>query len=438
MSKAEQASSINDVIQTVLDEQVSIDLRPRDIALLVLIKNQIESRPDLSFSVEESELRSLGTRVNNLDIKDASGAEKRLTESLNRLMEADCLARADLNRLVNTEDTEYQLTSLGESIAEWHVEHTKFSGEPLVAILRAFNNQLTEIHLQAAETEDQEIWHSNFLPQMNFVIKDMLVNIQRHQRELDRQHESLRAFIPSLLNENSESSIKLCEERLSHVIKTIDDLQEVTLASSSIAFGLLDQIQYEGERKIIHGVDRVCQDIARRLQSIVQWTSQRAEDWVEHYGVVHSFLRGVIRVDRYRRLTDSLKKAIASPPDWTFVVPNEPKFMRMREDVLQQSRTRIAPRRPRSGYKQTSVEVAEDQLPERLLFILNQSIAMGEARWSAIAKLALAEGATEEEVMSHLPWLMGKMIEAGQLDDSCRDWTSVSSVLTIQELKVNS
>ena len=438
MSKPDQARSINDVIQTVLDEQVSIDLRPRDIALLVLIKNQIESRPDLSFSVEESELRSLGTRVDNLDIKDSSGAEKRLTESLNRLMKANCLARADLNRLVNTEDTEYQLTALGESIVVWHVEHTKFSGEPLVAILRAFNNQLTEIHLQAVETEDQEIWRNNFLPQMNFVIKDMLVNIQRHQRELDRQHESLRAFIPSLLNENSESSIELCEERLSHVIKTIDDLQEVTLASSSIAFGLLDQIQDEGERKIIHGVDRVCQDIARRLQSIVQWTSQRAEDWVEHYGVVHSFLRGVIRVDRYRRLTDSLKKAIASPPDWTFVVPNEPKFMRMREDVLQQSRTRIAPRRPRSGYKQTSVEVAEDQLPERLLFILNQSIAMGEARWSAIAKLALAEGATEEEVMSHLPWLMGKMIEAGQLDDSCRDWTSVSSVLTIQELKVNS
>jgi len=438
MSKADQASSINDVIQTVLDEQVSVDLRPRDIALLILIRNQIESRLDLSFSVEEGELRSLGTKVDNLDIKDASGAEKRLTESLNRLMKADCLARADLNRLVNTEDTEYQLTSLGESIATWHVEHTKFSGEPLVAILRAFNNQLTEIHLQAAETEDQEIWHNDLLPQMNFVIKDMLVNIQRHQRELDRQHESLRAFIPSLLNKNSEASIELCEERLSHVIKTIDDLQEVTLASSSIAFGLLDQIQHEGERKIIHGVDRVCQDIARRLQSIVQWTSQRAEDWVEHYSVVHSFLRGVIRVDRYRRLTESLKQAIAAPPDWTFAVPNEPKFMRMREDVLQRSRTRIAPRRPRSSYKQPSVEVTEDQLPDRLLAMLNQSIAMGEARWSAIAKLALAEGATEEEVMSHLPWLMGKMIETSHLDDSCRNWTSVSDVLTVQELKVNS
>jgi len=438
MMQQDQNISVNDIIQTVLDDQVSVDLRPRDVAFLVLIRHQIDSRLDLSFSIEGLELRTLSSRIDNLDVKDITGSEKRLTESLNRLIRADCLTRSDLNRLSNSDDIEYQLTSLGENVANWHFEHTKFTGEPLAAILRAFNSQLVEIHLRSKEADTEEEWRSEVLIQMQVVIKDMLVNIQRHQRELDKQHEALRAFIPSLLNESSESSIDLCEQQLSQAIRTIEDLYEVTLTASSKAYDLLDQIQADGESKNIPDVDHICQSISRRMESIAQWTSQRVVDWVEHHGVVHSFLRSVIRVDRQRRLTESLKKSIASPPEWSFAITSEPPFMRMREDALQKSRKRTAPRMPKKKYIRETDEMHEDEMPARLFDLFERCIADGEASWSQIVLMALENGEKEEEIIAHLPWLMGKMIDAGQVESTSREWKAVTNSLQLQELKVRS
>lgn len=128
MTEQSTQPGINEILQTVLDDDITVDLRPRDVALLVLIRHQTDSRMDLSFAIEQGELRALAARVDSLDVKDPAGSEKRLTESLNRLIRANCLARADLTRLRSTEDTEYQLTSLGENIASWHIEHTRFTG----------------------------------------------------------------------------------------------------------------------------------------------------------------------------------------------------------------------------------------------------------------------------------------------------------------------
>jgi chromosome partition protein MukF len=427
---------VNEIIQTVLDDGLSLDLRPRDVALLVLIRHRMESRMDLSFTVEGGELRMLAAKVDSLDVRDQAGAEKRLTESLNRLIRANCLARADLTRLRSTDDTEYQLTSLGESVASWHIEHTRFSGEPLAAILQAFNGQLLDMHAKALDLVDEDAWRREILLQMQVVLKDMLINVQRHQRELDRQHEALRAFIPTLLTENSETSIDLCESQLVQVILTIDDLQEVTLSSSSKAYELLDQIERAGESKKIDGVSQVCQDITRRMHSIVHWTAQRAIDWVEHHGVVHDFLRSVIRVDRQRRLTEALKKAIATPPEWSLSISREPRLIRMREDVKQKVRARTAPRAPRKDYVQEKETIPEDDLPDRLKAMLAQRIAGGEARWSDIVAAAIMDGVDPDEILAHLSWFMGEMVQAGKVDLKERTWVPVAKGLHMEELRI--
>jgi len=436
LNKPGQQTAVNDIIQTVLDEQLALDLRPRDVALLVLIRHQIDSRMDLSFAVEEGVLRTLAARVDSLDVKDPAGTEKRLTESLNRLIRANCLARADLSRLHSTKDTEYQLPSLGENIAAWHIEHTRFTGEPLAAILQAFNSQLIDLHGKALELDDDEEWRKEILLQMQVVLKDMLLNVQRHQRELDRQHEALRAFIPTLLTENSETSIERCETQLAQVIRTIDDLQEVTLSASSKAYELLDQIEIVGENKKIEGVSQVCQDIGRRMHSIVNWTAQRATNWVEHHSVVHDFLRSVIRVDRQRRLTEALKRAIATPPDWTLTNAREPWLYRMREDVRQAASQRTAPRLPRRDYFQEKEVVLEDDLPDRLKALLEQRLGTGDVRWSELAQSVIADGVPPDDLMTHLPWLMGEMVKSGSVDANERTWVSVADCLRIEELRI--
>ncbi len=429
-------AGVNEIIQTVLDEGLSLDLWPRDVALLVLIQQKMSSGEGFSFAMEGGELRSLAAKVDGLEVKDSSGTEKRLTESINRLIRADCLARADLSRLRNVEDTEYQLTSLGESIASWHIEHTRFSGEPLAAILQVFNGQIVDLHTKALNLDGNEDWRREILMPMQVVLKDMLVNVQRHQRELDRQHEALRAFIPTLLTESSEASIDQCEQQLAHVIRTIDDLQEVTLTSSSKAFELIYQIEIAGENKKIEGISPVCQDISRRMNSIVQWTAQRATDWVEHHGVVHDFLRSVIRIDRQRRLTEALKHAIAIPPDWSLMISREPRLIRMREDVQQKGRTKSAPRLPRRDYSQEKVPHVEDELPGRLKALLDQRLAEGEVRWSEVVTTVIAEGADPDNVFAHLSWLMGEMVRSGKIDGGERVWVPVANGMRMEELRI--
>lgn len=431
--------SLSAIVQPILEEDRRLDLSSRDIALLAMIRHEIqadyEGLPTLSYSA----IQTLSSRLDLLDVKDEQKAERRLSESLTRLMKAGCVARADMTRLRLSSDAEYQLTSLGEAVAEWHVEQTRFSGEPLTAIFRAFINQLARIAEDAEKAVSSNDWHFDVIMQTQHVLRDMLVSIQRHQKDLDRQHAEMREFIPTLLTRSSEISIDECEEQLAQVIRTIEDLQEAVLSSSSTAFALIDRIETLAKPYAPKGLDAIYNDLFRRLQSINQWTTQRAIDWFEHHNVVHAFLRTVIRVDRQRRLTDSLKRSIATDPGWTLEVADETPFIRMRSDVTRESSSKQSPRvlKASQARNREFSEIAPDELPGILIGFLHADLAgVGEARASCL--LSRAANTTQDNLMliPHFPWLIGVMAQTGTLEPKVRNWETIVEGIDIEELKV--
>ncbi len=419
----------------IMDVGVTIELRPRDIALVVLTRQRIQMRGDGAISLSEGEIRGLAKRIDELDISDPAGAEKRVTESLTRLMRAECLTRADMRRLTLEEDTELQLTSLGEDIADWHLEHGQFSGEPLTAILRAFTQQLARLAEEAEKAGSQKAWEECVVSPMKHVLKDMLVSVQRHQKELDRQHEGLRSFIPTLLSESSEASIELCEQKLGEVITTIHDLHEVTLSSTTAASTLLARIESIGEPVSITGLPQSCEEIERRLQSISQWTNQRLADWGEHHRVVHDFLRDVVRIDRSRRLTEALKHAVAENPTWTLTVADSAYFVRL-PIALGEARPIAAPRRKREDHCREVTVVALDDLRERLDGLLKEAVRSGEARMSTLLASVVSGGVTFPMVAAKTPWLVAQLASAGRVDESARSWVSIGAGAEVEELRV--
>jgi len=425
------------VVQSILEEGRNIFLPPRDIALLLLIWNYVKTQKNLVFTVTEHEIRHLATRLDGLDLKDTQGAERRYTESLTRLLKCECLSRADINRLAQSEDTEYQLTALGEGVASWHFEHERFSGEPLTAILRAFNTHLTSIALIAEKVESPEDWHKDVIMQMQVVLNNMLVDVRRHQQELDRQHDHLRQFIPSLLTESSEESIKFCENKLAQVITTINDLMEVTLAAANTASQQLEKIEKIGLSQGYPKTEQVCGELDRRLSSVMHWTSQRANDWVEHHNVVHEFLRGIVNIDRRRRLTEALKRAVASEPLWTIKLTDEFYMIKFREVEHKETERHLLPRRPKKGYSPQSEEISVDNVPTILETILVEEIQDGELILSRMLRKACAQGITEGRVISKIPWLIGKMIERGAVDKKTRPLEVITDILEVEELKVS-
>ncbi|NOT20417.1 MAG: hypothetical protein HOP24_09135 [Sideroxydans sp.] len=439
-------SSILSVVQTILEEERSLDLTSRDIALLVLIRHELNSGDDSELSIPYSTIQALHSRLDSIEAGGSQNPERRLTESLARLIKTECVTKADMTRIRLTVDTEYQLTTIGESVAEWHLMQSEFSGEPLTAIFRSFISQLMLIAGDAEKAQSQEDWQSNVVQQMQYVLKGMLVSIQRHQKELDRQHAALRDFVPTLLIQASEDSIGQCESQLSKVIKTIDDLQEVVLASTNRAQALIDQIgniahssESTNTPESLRGVEAICDEFQRRLVNISLWTIQRATDWIDHHNVVHNHLRTVVRIDRQRRISDALKRSMASVPRWTLEVASEPCFMRMREDIQRDHTPKKAPRvrKDASSRNREFTDELPDKVHEILLAHLQNELSEGSARASSILSKVATETMDEVGVLSQFSWLIGEMTQAGRMEDGIRHWTRTTSCIEIEEFKVN-
>ena len=157
---AHNPTSILSIVQTILEENRAFELTSRDIALLVLMRQEIESGDEAELAIPYSTVQALHSRLDAVDAGGSQNPERRLTESLVRLERAECVAKADMTRIKSTVDTEYQITTIGESIAEWHVMQSEFSGEPLTAIFRSFISHLMRIVEDAEKAQSEEDWQA--------------------------------------------------------------------------------------------------------------------------------------------------------------------------------------------------------------------------------------------------------------------------------------
>lgn len=431
---SEQADQHIRAAYDVVAQRRDVHLEARDVAILVLMLHELSRRSGQTFSISAEGLRALSIKVDTFEGLPPAGSENRFTGSVSRLLKAEALARADMTRIRNADDAQYQLTSMGESLGNWQVQQIKFDGEPLGAILAAFNVQLSGIHEAAQLSTEDKIWHERVALPMQYVIRELLSAVQRHQRELDREHEEIRAFVPTLLKESSETSIDRCKGVLDMVMKTIQDLVHVTVDISNAAFGLLAHIEETGERQGRAETPTLCEDVRQRLESITEWTNERHKAWGNHFDTVHSYLRFVAHVDRTRRITNSLKEAIAIPPEWTLQVVDCPRLPILRERSVSAGERPVI-KRARRDYQVESESVQPDQFPQRLQDIVNEHLLSGAARWSDVMGVALQEQ-QQVKIVSKLPELMQYMVSSGTLNRKSRHYREVAPGFTVEELEV--
>lgn len=194
-----QSLPFAEIVQPILTEERRLELSPRDIALLATIKVEIERNPDGLLSIPYSAIQGLSSRIDLLDVKDPQKAERRMSESMTRLLNAGCLTKAEILRLRLSGDAEYQLTSLGESVADWHVAQSRFSGEPLTAIFKAFINQVSRIVEDAEKAETPDEWHfDTWATRVDTVLQ---VRRQSHHESSSQYHGSCGCSAKKLRND---------------------------------------------------------------------------------------------------------------------------------------------------------------------------------------------------------------------------------------------
>jgi chromosome condensin MukBEF complex kleisin-like MukF subunit len=431
-----EQQDVGQTVRIILADKKALQLTSRDIALLVLLRHHLASRVEPSPFLSEADLRSAIVRVADIEGADRQNAEKAATDQISRVLQSGCLARADMRTLAREVAAEYQLTTLGEAVADWESAQSAFSGAPLESILQMFNSNLLSIAEAAEAATTAQAW-DQVRNMVIYGLKEMLVRAQHHQLDLDRQHGELREFIPELLRDQTETAIARCGEQVDRVHATIKDLHRVTLTTINAAHSYLSRIESAGAARGIDGVEALCAELSRHLDSIERWSHQRHGDWVAHCVNVHQHLRNLIAVHRQRRITEALTRSLADVPTWTLRVPDEGILWTPRLDWEVSKAVAIAPRRPKRREPRDIVDVVRDDLPELFHEWLKEEVASGEVRLTRLLQRATAAGKPMATIMFHLPWLMNAMTRTGKVDRRQRDWTTISAGLQAQELKVH-
>lgn len=426
-----------EMAQVIMDTRRSIVLDPVDIALLVLMRGEIDADENAGMSLSLPTIRALHSRLDALEGKEQRSAERRLGESMDRLETAGCIGLSDIFHTHRSEGADYQLTAFGDAVYSRQVQQSEFSGEPLTAIFRAFIALLDKIVQQARLARSQEDWDYDVLQPMQHALRAMLEAVQAHQKELDRQHAELRNFLPDLMNENSEESIVTCRAKLDQVFHTIVDLQTVVLSSGSAAHNLIDELRQIAGPTPPKRLELACEESNHRILGLERWTGARSKEWIEHHNIVHAHLRSNILIDRNRRITEAVRQAILQVPNWRIVVADECAVLQLRPSPVH-AVGKEPPRLARALLtKQHDLEwVEHDALPDLLLALLAENLETGEAYLSRIMAAAYGITGKQQQLAGHFPWLVERMLAAAALDREPRTLTGVSSGLVVEELRV--
>lgn len=420
----------------VVGEGRGMELLPRDLAVLILLKAKLNKRNGAAGAFTESEIRNVYRSIDDIEANSSTvGFESRYGGLLNRLVESGCLIRSN-TQLIAADDPEHILTGIGEAIAEWNTDSVDMSGESLMSILEAFNAQLSVISERSKDAEFDDDW--NWIDrQIRWVLTSMLRNVHEHQTMLDMTFSRITEIVPVLLEKNNDEAIDECEEILDRVVKTISDLYRVIHQAANTAYTLIERIESvaRASPECPAGIISHCGLIASQISAITEWTLLRQKSWVEHHAFIHQFVRNVIRVDRDRRITDALKRGLVKEPWWSLSVSDMPKAIVIKDEIVVPS-TRRSPRREKKPFVMDVVESESADLRERLDKDLSAKLKHGEARLSELLGNEAKAGTSLVDLARAAPWIMGRMVESARPDLDINDWEQVQGTAEVQELIV--
>jgi len=427
------APAVMQIAHELLVQQRSLQLEARDLALLLLAQDELERRTG-AFCLTVRELLTLSVRLDRLEAVDTAKTRTRLTGSLGRLVDGDCLMRVDLHQVGHPDEAQYQLTTVGMAWVGWELDRARFTGASLVALLRAFNTQIEAIVEKLPAVLGLTAWQAQVDLPLRSVVGELLHGIHRHQVSLDRQHARLRDEIPGLLSDGSDDALVRCEAQLREVQTTIRDLHDASTAYGTTALSLLGELRRH-ETHLAADL-YACAGVERRLLSVLEWAAQRSRDWTLHFQSVHQLIRTVIRVDRERRVAAHLKRAITAAPTWTLAVPDAQKCYRLRNEADEVGRRTKQLRRARTDYSPQEYVRHVDEFPMILLEVAREHLSRGEARWSEVLGEAMQRaGRQSVDVLRNLPRLMAFLVSSGELDPSQRDQVPFDQFV-LEELRV--
>jgi chromosome partition protein MukF len=369
------ASDPSRLIAALARDQLHLDLKTADLCFLAGLYLRADRAALASF--EEEVLVDLFEQICDVVDPGAENPRKRATHAIQRLREQRMLARVDGAGIVRA--GEYTLTQLAAAIVKHLLADEALTRESLTLLTGTLRTQLAELLASARRADTDEAWRQGIVGPLRVTVGDLVHGIERRQRGLDSQQESVQAEIAQLLQADWFGAVERCQSLLDTMTHTLRELNEVLLRDTHHFVALLQEIQGHASTVGSAEAEEAVQRVLEQVDRIAAWGAARQRAWSDYYQYVHRYLRDVVRLDPDRALSQRLRDQVSG---WTArpfftLVAHAPSIRLLRP--LEPRVERPAVTRPRANREVApSVVAPEDALSEL------------EAR----VRAALAEGAS--------------------------------------------
>jgi chromosome partition protein MukF len=341
-----EGTDLHRVLGALHQARAALDLDTAHLCYLITLRVRAE-RGNLA-SLTEDELVDLYLQVCELVEPDAVNPRKRATHAIQHLRDHRLLRRVDGAGLVRA--GEYTLTRLATAIVDFFIEDETLTRESLVVLTRALTSQLGSVLADARKAETEEAWRSQVVEPLRVTVSDLVSGIERRQRGMDAQQEEVRERIGALLQEDWFAAVGDCEQLLDDTSTTLRELNEVLLRDSAHLQALLQDIEQVATEARADEAALQAQKVQEHLDRVTAWGGDRQRAWSDYYQFVQRYLRGVVRLDPDRAVSQRLRDQLVAWLDRPFALnaADEPSIRLLRDDQAKVDRPPVTrPRRDR-------------------------------------------------------------------------------------------
>jgi len=385
VSPHNERADLHRVLGAISQANAALSLDTAHLCYLIVLRVRAE-RGNLA-SLSEDDLVDLYLQVCELIEPDAVNPRKRATHAIQHLRDNRMIRRVDGAGLVRAGD--YTLTRLATAIVDFFIEDETLTRESLVVLTRALTSQLGEVVANARAATTEEQWRAGVVDPLRVTVSDLVCGIERRQRGMDAQQEDVRERIGTLLERDWFAAVGDCEQLLDDSSTTLRELGEILLRDTAQLQAVLQDIEQLAADAAAGEAEAQAQRVQEQLDRVTAWGGDRQRAWSDYYQFVQRYLRGIVRLDPERAVSQRLRDQLAGWLDhpFSFIVASEPSIRLLRDDEVQVDHAPVI--RAHADRERLPKEVPPDTAPRALADRVDEALAQGCDTLSEVSRHVL-------------------------------------------------
>lgn len=417
------------VIASLHRDEVALDLRTVDLCFLMALHARAEQTGLTCF--DEDTLLDVFEQVCDAVEPDADNVAKRATHAVQRIHDQRLLARVDGAGVVRA--GEYAMTQLALGIVKFYAEDDALTRESLTLLTKTLLASLAQIKATARLATDPKQWKDDVIAPLRVTVGDLVGGIERRQRGLDLQQESVQRQIGELLQTDWFGAVDQCRLLLDETTSTLAELNTVLLRDTNQIQAILSDLEQLATDADLSAAELTIRRVSEQVDRVAAWGGTRQRAWSGYYQYVHRFLRDVVRLDPDRAISERLRDQIAGWPTHRFslLVADTPSIRLLREPTARVVRPAVVQgRRDREGLiEDITADGDEVTLEDRI----TAALAAGRRTLATVLDDVLPQLDQHDRYVS-----VGRVAKR-LADDSQprspreRDWTMVAEEIEVED-----